>query len=103
MSELTESRQRLQTKLGSGLNPKSEPAAILAGKDLTGKVAVVTGGYSGIGLETTRALAAVGAKVYVPVRDPQKAQDVRQSERASDERFWKRYKQFVDVSERACA
>ena len=26
-----------------------------------------------------------------------------QSERARDERFWKRYKQFVDVSERACA
>lgn len=75
MSELTESRQRLQTKLGSGLDPKSEPAAILAGKDLTGKVAVVTGGYSGIGLETTRALAAVGAKVYVPIRDPQKAQE----------------------------
>ena len=42
--------------------------------DLTGKVAVVTGGYSGIGLETTRALAGAGAKVYVPVRDPAKAQ-----------------------------
>jgi len=36
-------------------------------------------------------------------RDPQKAQDVRQSERSSDERFWKRYRQFVEVSERACA
>lgn len=66
--------QRIQAKLGSGLDPKSEPADILAGKDLSGKVAVVTGGYSGIGLETTRALAAAGAKVYVPVRDPQKAQ-----------------------------
>ena len=64
---------RVQAKLGSGLDPKSEPSDILAGKDLTGKVAVVTGGYSGIGLETTRALAATGAKVYVPVRNVDKA------------------------------
>ena len=64
---------RVQAKLGSGLDPKSEPSDILTGKDLTGKVAVVTGGYSGIGLETTRALAAAGAKVYVPVRNGDKA------------------------------
>lgn len=65
--------RRVQAKLGSGLDPKSEPSDILAGKDLSGKVAVVTGGYSGIGLETTRALARAGAKVYVPVRNFDKA------------------------------
>ena len=69
------STTRIQAKLGSGLDPKSEPADILAGKNFGGQVAVVTGGYSGIGLETTRALADAGMKVYVPVRTPQKAQE----------------------------
>ncbi len=41
---------------------------------LKDKVAIVTGGYSGIGLETTRALIDAGAKVYVPVRTPEKVQ-----------------------------
>jgi len=33
--------------------------------DLTGKVAIVTGGNSGLGLETVKALARNGAKVYL--------------------------------------
>jgi NAD(P)-dependent dehydrogenase (short-subunit alcohol dehydrogenase family) len=47
---------------------------VLAGIDLHGKLAVVTGGYSGLGLATTRALAAAGAHVLVPARDPSRAQ-----------------------------
>lgn len=62
-----------QNKMESGFGMKSEAAEVLAGIDLTGKVAVVTGGYSGIGLETTRALIDAGAKVHVPVRDSEKA------------------------------
>ncbi|WP_373491082.1 oxidoreductase [Parasphingorhabdus sp.] len=64
-----------QKPLGSGFHAKSEPHEILAGIDLTGKTAIVTGGYSGIGLETTRALADAGATVIVPVRDPVKAEE----------------------------
>ncbi|MEP6010562.1 MAG: SDR family NAD(P)-dependent oxidoreductase, partial [Parasphingorhabdus sp.] len=62
-----------QKPLGSGFHAKSEPHEVLTGVDLTGKTAIVTGGYSGIGLETTRALAGAGATVIVPVRDPAKA------------------------------
>jgi NAD(P)-dependent dehydrogenase (short-subunit alcohol dehydrogenase family) len=45
----------------------------MKGLDLSGRVAIVTGGYSGIGLETTRALRSAGAKVIVPARDHDKA------------------------------
>ena len=47
----------------------------IAGKyNLSGKNVIVTGGYSGVGLEITKALAKAGAKVLVPVRNIQKAQ-----------------------------
>ncbi len=44
------------------------------GLDLSGRNIVVTGGYSGIGVETVRALAAAGARVTVPARDRAKAE-----------------------------
>jgi len=46
---------------------------VLAGQDLSGKIALVTGGTSGIGWETARALAAAGAHVVVTARDATKA------------------------------
>lgn len=52
----------------SGFHAKSTATEVLGGKSLVGKNAVVTGGYSGIGLETVRALAGAGAKVTVPAR-----------------------------------
>lgn len=57
-----------QVPLGSGFGRQSTAHAVIAGIDLSGKNAVVTGGYSGLGLETVRALAAAGAKVTVPAR-----------------------------------
>ena len=65
-----------QRKIGSGFGRDSTAADVIAGIDLTGKTAIVTGGYSGLGLETVRALASAGAAVVVPARRPEHARDV---------------------------
>ena len=64
-----------QHKIGSGFGAKSTAAEVLDGIDLTGRLAVVTGGYSGIGIETTRALVEHGAHVVVPARRPDAARE----------------------------
>jgi Dehydrogenases with different specificities (related to short-chain alcohol dehydrogenases) len=63
----------LQKPTGSGFNATSTTSDVIKGIDLTGKIAVVTGGNTGIGLETTKTLAAAGATVIVPARDTEKA------------------------------
>jgi len=63
----------LQKPTGSGFNATSTTSDIIKGIDLTGKIAIVTGGNTGIGLETTKTLAAAGAMVIVPARDTEKA------------------------------
>ncbi|MGD2059349.1 MAG: oxidoreductase [Acidimicrobiia bacterium] len=62
-----------QVPTNSGFAARTDGAEVLADLDLAGKTAIVTGGYSGIGLETVRALAANDMTVVVPVRSPQKA------------------------------
>jgi NAD(P)-dependent dehydrogenase (short-subunit alcohol dehydrogenase family) len=62
-----------QKPVDSPFGRHSEPHEVLGGIDLKGKTVIVTGGYSGIGLETVRALAAAGASVTVPARDTEKA------------------------------
>jgi len=47
----------------------STAADVIAGVDLTGRRAVVTGGASRIGVETARALASAGAEVTLAVRN----------------------------------
>ena len=62
-----------QKNLNSGFGAKSEPSEILDGINLSGKTAIVSGGYSGIGIETTRALSEAGANVIIPARRPEEA------------------------------
>jgi NAD(P)-dependent dehydrogenase (short-subunit alcohol dehydrogenase family) len=63
----------LQKPIGSGFNATSTASDVIKGIDLKGKIAIVTGGNTGIGLETTKTLAAAGATVIVPARDIEKA------------------------------
>lgn len=63
----------LQKPIGSGFTATSTTSDVIKGIDLTGKIAVVTGGYAGIGLETVKTFVEAGAKVIVPARDPVKA------------------------------
>lgn len=62
-----------QQPIGSPHSAASTASEVLAGFDLSGRTALVTGGYSGLGLETSRALAAAGARVIVPARRPETA------------------------------
>ncbi|MGX9671908.1 oxidoreductase [Mycobacterium sp. HM-7] len=57
-----------QHPIASGFGPHSSSQDVMGGVDLANTVAVVTGGYSGLGLETTYHLAHAGAHVIVPAR-----------------------------------
>lgn len=64
-----------QRPVDHDLGPRPDGADVVSELDLNGKVAVITGGYSGIGLETTRALASRGARVLVPARREETAKE----------------------------
>jgi NAD(P)-dependent dehydrogenase (short-subunit alcohol dehydrogenase family) len=57
------------TRITTPFSAESTAAEVAAGIDLAGRRAVVTGGASGIGIETARTLAAAGAEVTLAVRD----------------------------------
>jgi len=64
---------KLQHPLNSGFDRTSTAEDVIKDIDLTGKIAIVTGGHSGLGLETTKTIAAAGATVIVGARDIEKA------------------------------
>jgi NAD(P)-dependent dehydrogenase (short-subunit alcohol dehydrogenase family) len=64
---------KLQKATSSGFDAKSTSKEVIKGIDLTGKTAIVTGGNTGIGLETVKTLSGAGAIVIVPARDTEKA------------------------------
>jgi NAD(P)-dependent dehydrogenase (short-subunit alcohol dehydrogenase family) len=53
----------------SRFGAKSTALEVIEDIDLTGHAAIITGGASGIGVETARALATAGATVLLAVRD----------------------------------
>src|ERR1700729_100786 len=57
------------TLIRTGFGFDSTAAEVIEGIDLSGKRAIVTGGSSGIGVETARALSGAGADVTLAVRD----------------------------------
>jgi NAD(P)-dependent dehydrogenase (short-subunit alcohol dehydrogenase family) len=64
----------LQRPIGSGFEAASTSTDVIKAIDLSGKTAIVTGGFVGLGLETTKALVAAGARVIVPARNREKAE-----------------------------
>src|SRR5689334_10448431 len=59
----------MTTRLTTPYGAETTAAEVIKGVDLTGQRAIVTGGASGIGVETARALANAGAEVTIAVRN----------------------------------
>lgn len=57
------------TLITTAFTADSTAAEVADGVDLTDRTVIITGGASGIGVETARALAGVGATVTLAVRD----------------------------------
>ncbi|MEU4515753.1 SDR family NAD(P)-dependent oxidoreductase [Nonomuraea wenchangensis] len=58
------------TRISTPFTARTTATEILAGVDLTGRRVIVTGGASGIGAQTARALEGAGAEVTVATRRP---------------------------------
>lgn len=63
----------------SNFGAQSTTDEVLAAHDLSGQTVFITGGASGLGQETARAMAAKGAHVVIAARDPAKL-DIAASE-----------------------
>ncbi|OBR46710.1 oxidoreductase [Paraburkholderia tropica] len=68
-----------QAPVHSGFDATTTAKEIMAGRHLSSTTAIVTGGYSGLGLEAARMLASAGASVIVPARDVARANGALQS------------------------
>jgi len=62
-----------QKPINSKFGHNTTAMEIVKGLDFTGKNVVITGGYAGMGLETTKALASIGANILVLARDTKRA------------------------------
>jgi NAD(P)-dependent dehydrogenase (short-subunit alcohol dehydrogenase family) len=72
-----------ETRITTPFGAESTAAEVIEGIDLGGKRAVVTGGASGIGIETARALSSAGAQVTLAVRRADQGEEVADDIRSS--------------------
>ncbi|GHU25863.1 oxidoreductase [Spirochaetia bacterium] len=63
-----------QNPINSAFGAETNAEEIIKNINLEGKNVIVTGGYSGIGLEVTKALSTAGANIFIPVRNINKGQ-----------------------------
>ncbi|MFR0717544.1 oxidoreductase [Enterobacterales bacterium BD_CKDN230030183-1A_HGKHYDSX7] len=82
-----------QKTILSPFSAASTATEVMAGVNLAGQLAVVTGGYSGLGLVTAKSLARAGAKVIVPARDLDRARKAL----AGEERISVHAMDLIDV------
>jgi NAD(P)-dependent dehydrogenase (short-subunit alcohol dehydrogenase family) len=66
----------MSDRITSPFGAKSTAREVVAGHDLSGKVAIVTGAATGIGVETARALALAGAEVIIAARKPELGEEI---------------------------
>jgi NAD(P)-dependent dehydrogenase (short-subunit alcohol dehydrogenase family) len=71
-----------ESAITSKFGARSTALEVVAGHDLSGKEAIVTGGASGIGVETVRALSSAGARVVLAARNMDAANAVAKQLRA---------------------
>ncbi|TFH90271.1 SDR family NAD(P)-dependent oxidoreductase [Vibrio ouci] len=66
---------KLTNQTKSPFHARSKALDVVEGLDLSGKVALITGGYSGLGFESVKAMSSAGARIIVGARDFEKAQE----------------------------
>lgn len=66
----------MSDRITSPFGAKSTAREVVAGHDLSGRTAIVTGAATGIGVETARALALAGAEVIIAARKPDLGEEV---------------------------
>ncbi len=72
-----------QKPISSPFGHATQAGEVVRGINLKGKTAIVTGGASGLGIETVRALAGAGARVVMPVRSRERGEEAAADIRAS--------------------
>ncbi|MDE2930673.1 MAG: SDR family NAD(P)-dependent oxidoreductase [Chloroflexota bacterium] len=67
----------MQTPVNSKFDRDTPASEVVQEVDLTGKLAVITGGSTGLGKETARALGNAGADVFIGARNEEKLENAR--------------------------